>query len=59
MNVRLARARVSNQSHAITAMLLRKIIFAAVAFCAALASANNSGHTPWLGHLHQPIYWPD
>ncbi len=22
-------------------------------------SANNSVHTSWLWHLHQPIYWPD
>src|SRR5256885_14362561 len=23
------------------------------------APANNSIHTSWLWHLHQPIYWPD
>src|SRR5437899_9699075 len=23
------------------------------------AAANNSIHTSWLWHLHQPIYWPD
>jgi hypothetical protein len=23
------------------------------------APANNSVHTSWLWHLHQPIYWPD
>src|SRR5881296_3078385 len=23
------------------------------------APANNSVHTTWLWHLHQPIYWPD
>lgn len=26
---------------------------------ASAALANNSIHTSWLWHLHQPIYWPD
>src|ERR1700758_4928345 len=45
-------------------ILLRRISLVGIFFFAAFFAvhstrANNSVHTSWLWHLHQPIYWPD